>query len=272
MVQKAELSVPDYVGMVAAGLAGEQSVASLTVLLDNCAGVLHQLADPAWAATGTGLLADQAVALLRSAAPGSDHQLAWAQLLAWSATTSEQLSLLAGLLTGTVEIDGLQAGVPLRWAMLGRLAAAGRADDGQVMAELARDGSDSGQREAAACRAAMPDPAHKAAAWALLTNTTELNADLLRSVARAFWQPDQAALLEPYTARYFEDLPQIWAAAGGHLKFALALLLFPQTAASPALLTAIDEFLAAAPRDPGLVRVLTECRDQTVRALASRAL
>jgi len=37
----------------------------------------------------------ETIRLLRAAAPGSDHQLAWAQLLGWTATSPEQLALLA---------------------------------------------------------------------------------------------------------------------------------------------------------------------------------
>ena len=49
-------------------------------------------------------------------------------------------------------------------------------------------------------------------------------------------------------------------------------MLFPHPAASPELVRRIDAFLAAEPRDPGLVRVLTERRDIVQRALRSRAL
>ena len=59
------------------------------------------MADPAWAADGYAQLADAGARLLLAAEPGSDHQLAWAQLLSWTATSPEQLDLIAGLLDGT---------------------------------------------------------------------------------------------------------------------------------------------------------------------------
>jgi hypothetical protein len=67
-------------------------------------------------------------------------------------------------------------------------------------------------------------------------------------------------------------LPDIWSASGGHLRVARGAALFPITAASQELIDEIDEFLAAAGREPGLVRVLIERRDQVLRALRSRAL
>ena len=54
-------------------------------------------ADPAWVGEGKQQLATAAVGLLRSAEAGSDHQLAWAQLLSWTAATPDQLDLLADL-------------------------------------------------------------------------------------------------------------------------------------------------------------------------------
>jgi hypothetical protein len=52
----------------------------------------------------------------------------------------------------------------------------------------------------------------------------------------------------------------------------LALHLFPAWSASPELIERIDAFLARAPRDPALIRLLTERRDTVQRALAARTL
>jgi len=272
MVRQAELPVPAFVRMVAGGMAGEPSVAALQILHDSCWEVLRQLADPAWATEGYRQLAAAGQALLQAAEPGSDHQLAWAELLAWSASTPDQLDLITGLFDGTVTVPGLTIGSDLRWSLLQRLAATGRAGDTQIDAELARDATDTGGRNAAACRAAIGDAEHKAAAWRLLTESADISADLLRSVATAFYQPEQASLLAPYARQYFDVLPRIWSASGGHLRVARGAALFPITAAGPDLIEEIGAFLAAEPREPGLVRVLIERRDLVTRALRSRAL
>jgi len=272
MTRQAELSVPAFITMVAGGLAGESSVAALQGLLDNCHGLLLSLADPARVAACRQQLAGAAVSLLAAAEPGSDHQLAWAELLAWTADTPDQLDLVAGLLTGGATPAGLTVGAELRWELLQRLAAAGRAGDAEIDAELRRDPTDAGNRSAEACRAAMPDAGHKAAAWQLLTQPAGVSADLLRSVAAAFHQPEQAGLLAEYADAYFAVLPELWSASGGHLRVARAGALFPVTQASTGLVAQIDDFLAAAPREAGLERVLAECRDQVQRALRSRAL
>jgi aminopeptidase N len=163
-------------------------------------------------------------------------------------------------------------GAELRWALLQRLVACGRAGDAEIDAELRRDNTDAGHRNGAACRAAIGDPGHKEAAWELLAASPDISVDLLRSVSFAFHQPEQADLLRPYVARYFEVLPDIWSASGGHLRVARGAALFPVTAASADLLGQIDAFLARGECEPGLARVLIERRDQVERALRSRAL
>jgi aminopeptidase N len=250
----------------------EPVVSVLQTLHMTAARLMAVMADPAWVPAGKQQLAAVAMPLLRAAEPGSDHQLAWMQLLAWTASTPDQLDLLAGLLAGTTEIEGLTVDTELRWALLRRLAAKGRAGDEQIDAELTRDATDAGRRHAAACRAAIPDAEHKDAAWRLLAESEELGHEGVFAVAAAFGQAEHAALLAPYAARYFEVLPGLWASRGDHMKRVLADGLFPYASASPDLLARIDAFLAAGRLDPALVRILVERRDTVERALRSREL
>ena len=67
---------------------------------------------------------------LSRAEPGSDAQLTFARALADIATSPEDLDLLAGLLDGSVVIDGLAVDTELRWLLLHRLVAMGAADRG----------------------------------------------------------------------------------------------------------------------------------------------
>ena len=118
--------------------------------------------------------------------------------------------------------------------------------------------------------------AHKTAAWALLAGRPDPGLETLAEVAAAFVQPEHAHLLGPYADRYFEALPDVWAARdeGGPGSFRLAFghLLFPYPLASPDLLARIDAFLSEAARYQDLARVVTEGRDVVERALRSRAL
>jgi aminopeptidase N len=272
MVSHAELSVPAFVAILTSGMGAEPQVSVLQGLHMTAARLLSVTADPAYVPAGKEQLATAALDLLQAAEPGSDHQLAWLQLLSWTAVTDAQLDYLAGLLDGSVEIAGLPVDTELRWAILRRLAATGRADDAAIDVELARDNTDAGRRHAAACRAAIPDAEHKAAAWRLMAESAELGHEGVLAVAGGFAQAEQAPLLAPYVDRYFAVLPGLWESRGDHLRRLLGNVLFPHTAASPELLDLLDAFLAEEDRDPAMVRVLVERRDSVERTLRSRQL
>jgi aminopeptidase N len=272
MAIQAELSVPGLVAIVAAGIGVETSVQVVQTVLDLTERLIETTADPAEVAGILSALGGQALTLLRGAEPGSDWQLAWAQLLSWTAVEPGQLDVLAGLLDGSASFDGLPVGPELRWRMLRRLAVTGRAGDEQIDAEVARDSTDQGRRAALGCRAAINDAAHKAAAWRLLAESDELGTDGILEVAAGFRQPEHASLLAPYAEKYFDQLPAIWNTRPGMMRIVLGRLLFPYTAASPELLERTDEFLAAGDLDAGLARVVVEGRDVAAKALRARAL
>jgi aminopeptidase N len=272
MVRQAELPLPDFVRMLANGMDRESSVSVLQTLSSVTEQIMTLAGDPHWVAQGKQELAAAGTRLLRAAEPGSDHQLAYAQLLSWTATATDQLGLLAALLDGGAQLPGLTIDAELRWAILRRLATTGRAGDAEIDAELQRDAADAGRRHRAACRAAVPDAEHKAAAWKLLTETDDLGNQGIAEVARGLIQPEHAGLLAPYVERYFAVLPAIWSTRGEHTRVRLSELLFPHPASSLELLTMIDAFLATGELDHGLVRVLTERRDIVTAALRSRAL
>jgi aminopeptidase N len=272
MTYQAELPVSGFVRILVAGLGQEPLVPVLEVLHQTARQVMTMIADPARVPEGKTRLAAAASRLLHEAEPGSDHQLAWAQLLSWTATGSDQLDQLAALRSGRVSVPGLAIDAELRWHLLRRLASTGRAGQAEIEAELQRDATDSGARHALACRASIPDAAHKAEAWHLLAETTRLSPLAVAETAAGFMQPEQASLIAPYAERYFEVLPAIWSSRGEHFRERLGLALFPHPAASPELLDRIDAFLASGQHDPGLVRLLAERRYVVANALLSRAL
>jgi aminopeptidase N len=234
--------------------------------------VLASIADPAYVPVAKQLLAGRAGDLLDAAEPGSDHQLAWAELLGWTAASPGQLDMLTGFLAGTREVAGLTVDTELRWAFLARLAATGQAGDTEIDAELERDNTDAGRRHAASCRASVPDAEHKAEAWHQLTGDADLSLEDALEIATRFGRPEHADLLAPYAGKYFELLPQIFASRSELVRMLLCPRLFPRYAASPELLDRIEVFLAEPGHDPALRRIVIEGRDAVQKALKSRSL
>src|SRR6185312_15373878 len=112
--------------------------------------------------------------------------------------------LLRSWLSGDAP-EGLAVDADLRWALLLRLAALGSADPDEIAAEERRDPSAKGLERAAACRAAIPSPAAKAAAWEALVH--DPNPRLAMANAEAFWQAGQETLTDDYAERFFTDVP-----------------------------------------------------------------
>jgi aminopeptidase N len=276
MMMRGRMSLPAFLRLTAAAMAEEKSVSVVANLHQTVHLGLALLADPARVREGKDFLAGEAARLLRAAEQGSDHQLAWVRLLTVTAVADEHLDLLDGLLEGTAEVPGVAVDTDLRWALLLRLAATGRADDARIDAELERDRTDTGVRMADVCRAAIPDAEHKAAAWELLTGDAEPDPQTIVETSIAFRMPENADLAQivaRYTPKFFEILPDLWTRRSGFARQVLGLLLFPTVDAGPELLARADAFLAEhKDGDAGMLRAVVEGRDTAECAIASRAL
>jgi aminopeptidase N len=268
MCRDAELPARDYVRLALSGAGSVTDTALLETVLGQAASAARRFADPAWRDSGLGQIAAALCGLLLSAQAGSDRQLACARALARVASGPADLELLSGLLGSSVRLDGLAVDTELRWLLLRRLVSRGAASPARIDAELERDRTDAGERHAARCRAAVPDPAAKAAAWAQITSGTLPNA-VFRATLGGFADPDQADLLEPYTQRFFDEVAGIWDSWSLDMARFFAAAGYPAWAVSPAALATADHYLA---RDlpPALRRLLSEGRDDVARALRCR--
>jgi aminopeptidase N len=151
-------------------VASETEIGVLQRLLLRAASAAERYADPSHRPQLLAQLTRAARAQLEEAQPGSDHQLAWTRH--WASTAKadvEQLADVRRVLDGELTIDGLAVDTDLRWHLLTGLTQAGEAGDAEVDAELERDPTDLGQRQALTARAAQPTAPAKEAAWERLT-------------------------------------------------------------------------------------------------------
>ncbi|MDR3036443.1 MAG: ERAP1-like C-terminal domain-containing protein, partial [Kitasatospora sp.] len=271
MTRDGELATRDYLSLALSGLPRESDIGVVQSVQRQVKLALELYADPAWRESGLQRWAAAAEDALRAAPAGSDHQLAWARTLAGAARTDGQLALLAGLLDGSVEVDGLAVDTELRWTLLARLVATGRADEAAIDAELARDNTSSGQEHAATCRAARPTAAAKAAAWASVVDSDTLTNYVQEAVIAGFQQADQRELLAAYTEKYFASVKQVWETRSHEISQQIIGGLYPAYAVSQATLDATDAWLAAADPAPALRRQVVEARAGVERALKAQA-
>ncbi|MEU0134690.1 aminopeptidase N [Streptomyces sp. NPDC006296] len=268
LTRDALLPAREFVSLVLAFAGRESDIGVLQMLHVWARSALVHYAAPAWREEGGAALAEGALAELRRAEPGSQHQLTWARFFASVAASDADFRLLDGLLDGSAVIDGLEVDQELRWAFLSPLASHGRADEAVLDAELARDDTASGKRHHVRCLASRPSAAVKAQAWAAVVESDKLSNALAGATIAGFEQPAQRELLAPYTASYFEAIERVWAERSIQTGMDVVKGLFPGLQDDPATLSATDAWLTSHPdAAPALRRLVLEARDDLARAL-----
>ncbi len=272
MCRDAEMAARSYVRLVLSGVSSVAGISVVQTLLRQAGQAVRRFADPGWRETGLTLMASALRDLLQAAPAASDEQLAYLRSFTGAATGDGDLTLLAGLLDGSVVLDGLTVDTDLRWALLGRLVSRGSAGfgTGEIDAELARDATDAGERHAAACRAAIPTAQAKQAAWDAMVSGT-LTLATLRAVLSGFADPDQPELVNPYREKYFAVIGDAWRNWSSAMAQDFVSGAYPVGAISAETVRMTDDYIAAADPPAALRRLLIEGRDDVLRALRCQA-
>jgi aminopeptidase N len=270
MVRDGEMAVRDYVRLVISGISSVADISVVQTLLRQASQAVRRFADPGWRETGLALLASTLRGLLRDAPAGSDTQLAYIRAFAGVATSAADLALLAGLLDGSEVLDGLTVDTDLRWSLLWRLVSRGASGTDEIDAELARDATDAGERHAAACRAAIPTVEAKQQAWETLI-AGELTIAMFRAVLAGFADLDQPQLVEPYRQEYFEVVGDVWRDWSSAMAQDFVSGIYAVGPISPETVAITDAYIKATDPPAALRRLLTEGRDDVLRALRCQA-
>ena len=276
MTRDGEMAGRDYVRLVLSGISSVTDISVVQTLLRQASQAVRRFADPSWRATGLALMAGRLRDLLERAPAGSDTQLAFVRAFAGAATSDDDLALVAGLLDGSVTLDGLSIDTDLRWSLLWRLVS--RSTPGsawsfgaaEIDAELARDATDAGERHAAACRAAIPTAEAKQEAWDTMT-AGEQTIAMFRAMLSGFADPDQPELVERYRSKYFGVVSGVWRQWSSAMAQDFVEGAYSVCAISPESVEATDAYIDAAEPPAALLRLLNEGRDDILRALHCQA-
>ncbi|QSI48915.1 aminopeptidase N [Thermobispora bispora] len=270
MTRDAEMATRDYVKLVTSGIDSVRDITVVQSVLRQARQAVQQYADPAWRATGLAELASALRRLIASAAPGSDHQLAYVNALAAVATSPEDLAFLRGILDGTSVPEGLTVDTDLRWTLTHALVVGGVLGEADIDAELARDATATGERSAAMCRAAIPTPEAKERAWASIIGGRLSNA-VLRSTILGFVDPHHVELLEPYAEKYFAEVDRIWREWTSDSAQNFVVGCYPALLIRPETVQRTHEHIERAQPPAALRRLLLEGADGISRALRAQA-
>nr|WP_152894230.1 aminopeptidase N [Streptomyces adustus] len=271
MTRDAELATRDYLSLVLSGIGKESDIGVVQSLQRQVKSAIDLYADPTAREALLTRWTEATLAHLRSAAPGGDHQLAWARAFAATARTPEQLDLLDALLDGSQTIEGLAVDTELRWAFVERLASVGRFDEAEIAAEYERDRTAAGERHAATARAARPTEEAKAEAWASVVESDKLPNAVQEAVIGGFVQTDQRELLAPYTEKFFESVKGVWDSRSHEMAQQIVVGLYPSLQVDEDTLARTDAWLAAVEPAAALRRLISESRSGVERALKAQA-
>ncbi|ORB76096.1 aminopeptidase N [Mycobacterium scrofulaceum] len=279
MTREAELRARDFVALVSGGVQAETEVGVAQRLLMQAQTALASYAEPGWAHEhGWPQFADRLLELARAAEPGSDHQLAFVNTLCSSVLSTRHVVTLADLLDhhpAELGLAGLEIDTDLRWRIVTALASAGEIDaDGPatpfIDAEVQRDPTAAGKRHGAQAATARPQPQVKEEAWTTVIEDDALANITARSIIAGFAPPGQHELLKPFTDRYFEAIPGVWARRSSEVAQTVVIGLYPHWNISEAGIAAADTFLSDPEVPPALRRLVLEGQAGVKRALRAR--
>jgi aminopeptidase N len=274
------LSAGEYVSAVERIAPGEEGVSILQQLLENGRHAIERYTPATERPALRERFADFLVRGLRTAEPGSDHQLVWARALAAiTRKTASHASLLRGLLDGTQSVEGLVIDDELTWQLWQALSARNHATVDELEAAFRRDHTASGRAGFTTACTAFPDAAVKAKAWKEIVFGERLSNELLSATITGFREgPEQ--LHEPYVDAYFREIGRIWRELPIELSARIVRGLYPgdqdlESGSAPEkhpVLVLTDSWLAEHAEAPhSLRRIVLEERDHLLRALRAQA-
>ncbi len=271
MTRDGEMSTGDFLALVITGLPHEGDVGVVQQVLRQVKAAIDMYARPVNRGAYLGRLADALEALAHSAAPASDHQLAFVRGWIASASSPAHLDRIASLLDGTTTLDGLIVDADLRWTMLHRLVVLGVRGETAIGAEADRDRTATGQRQAAFARASLPTPEAKEIAWASIMTPDGLPNALLEATVGGFAHADQRDLQAAFTDRYFAAIGDIWSTRTSEIAQTIVMGLYPALLVEPSTIERTELFLRAnSDLAFGARRLVTEGADGVRRSLRAR--
>lgn len=273
MTRDAELKARDFTALVARGAGRDSETGVVQRLLLQAQTALASYAEPGWAAsTGWPMFTSALLDMARSAPAGSDGQLVAVNALTGSVLGEDTLDLLAALLDGSQNLEGLTVDTDLRWRLLHALVAHGRAGGDEIEAEHRRDATSAGARQAERGKALVPTAEAKEIAWQRAVHDDSLPNAVSDAIISGFAHPAQRRLLAPHVERYFAEVDEVWQRRSSERAQPVVLGLFPSWAVEKTTVDAADAWLAddTGSRPPALRRLVSEGRAGVVRALAAR--
>ena len=201
-----------------------------------------------------------------------DLRILWARALVTAAQEPDTISSALRLADQGTGIDGFELDQEMRWSLVIKAMSHGldRAE-ARLAAELERDPSDRGQRNAETARIATPDAAVKAAAWSAIRDDDDASLFDLRSKMHGFFTWHQRELTAPYAERFFDEVGDIFRLKTKDFATTYFASLYPHHLPTDTTVKRTESLIETlSDEDLMLKRSLREALDELRRARACR--
>ncbi|MBC7591949.1 MAG: aminopeptidase N [Salinibacterium sp.] len=265
--REAETAARDYVGLVLRNIGSETESTTIRTTLSQLVSVARVYVDPSARAATIAEVGDGLWSLATGAPSASDSQFQFVKFFANVASTEAHVTTLAGLLDGSLALEGLEIDTDLRWEILEGLVLNGAADGATIDAALAEDNTSNGAQAAARARAASATPEGKRAAFDSLVASNTLPNAIVRMATMGYQHVNDPSSLQSLVEPYFAALNDIWENRSYKIAEYIVMGLYPAPLASAELVDATNAWLTANPGVPALRRMVIESLAGVERAL-----
>ena len=267
-----EATASDFIKLVLTHIADESESTTMLTLLRQLLTVTNLFTAEGNRTTSQLEVADGLWRLAQNSQAGSDAQLQFAKFFAQFARSDKQLEVVAELLSGKEQLDGLEIDTDLRWELLTSLSVGGKVSSARIDVELEADNTANGHKAHAAAIAALPDPKAKQEMFRKLVDTDEMSNALVNSASLAFGRVLETSLLEPFVDQYFAKVLSIWEQKSYHMAEYLLVNLYPLSLVNRDLANQTEQFLKNPELEskPALKRIVIENLAGVQRALKAQ--
>jgi aminopeptidase N len=271
-VRSAQLPLNDFLNTALANAPAEKDYTLLGNIVDKVRaskGYLEAQGPSAYQ-TKVGVQLEQMAFAATRSATDSNFQRRWFSTYVGLASSPAALRQLADILNGKLVVKGLNVSQDVRWEIIRRLSRmAYPGSEALVVAEQARDKSDSGQQAAIAATVVRPEGKVKTEWAATIADLqTKLPFSKVRTAMGSMYPPEQSALNELTAQQRLDTLGAVDKAAGPVYMRAYAASMIPATC-TPASVQRLDAAIAKLPElSNGTRRALLVTRQEDARCVA----
>ncbi len=266
MLRDAEISATDFIDIALSGLAGEDDIATVTIIGNQLISAVEIYSAPTKRDSARLKVGNAYEQMVKAAAAGSDHQLQYARNFTSFASSAEHNDLIKELLDG--KLSGLKVDADLRWTFVIALAERGLMNTGALAAELLKDNTLTGQLSHATALAALPTVQAKSQTWKSIT-TEDLSTSQREAKIAGFMRALHRPLLSAYVDPYFDLLLETWGKKSYEVASKFVMGMYPTYITTQDTLEKTTTWLNTTGKDgqAGLRRLVAEGKDALERAL-----